>query len=365
MTSYSPDHAAAPALSDDPEVPFPGMPEHGEGHNGHNPHLAHHFDTPQQQFSAGKLGMWVFLGTEILMFGGLFCAYAVYRHNHPEVFAYAHTHLNTWLGAINTVVLIASSFTMAWGVRCAQVNDKSGLVICLALTLLGGFGFMGIKSYEYYTKYEHGLFPGRYNLYDQRYTGPLKPGEHEGEPSGKSEQAEAGDNTGGVPNPNKNVDAEPSRGIGVAGGVTRGQQVAAAQPAAQASGSNATLEQVSPNYFDPNAGTGDAAKIRPPFTNVNGLARPAAHPEEMTYSDLSARDATHVAAFFNIYFFMTGLHGVHVLVGMGLITWIMIRAAGGAFSESYFTPVDLVGLYWHLVDLIWIFLFPLLYLIHS
>ena len=354
-------HESAPALHDDPEVPFPGMPEGGHGHAAHPPHLAHHFDTPQQQFSAGKLGMWIFLGTEILMFGGLFCAYAVYRHNHPEVFAYAHAHLNTWLGAVNTVVLIASSFTMAWGVRCAQVNDKSGLVICLAMTLIGGAGFMGIKSYEYYTKYEHGLMPGMYNLYDQRYTGNLKPGEHEE----GAEAGEPGKEIGSAPHPNKDVEAEPGRGQGVPAGITRGQQVAAAQPMAQASGTNATLEEVNPMYFDPNAGTGDAAKIRPSFTNVNGLARPVTHGHEMVYSDLSARDASHVAMFFNIYFFMTGLHGVHVLVGMGLITWLLIRASQGAFSESYFTPVDLVGLYWHLVDLIWIFLFPLLYLIHS
>src|SRR5882757_2853701 len=91
---------------------------HGHG-DGHNPHLAHHFDTPDQQYQSGKLAMWVFLATEILMFGGLFCAYAVYRHNHPEVFAFAHQYLDRTLGATNTIVLIASSFTMAWAVRCS------------------------------------------------------------------------------------------------------------------------------------------------------------------------------------------------------------------------------------------------------
>src|SRR5580704_11202562 len=88
---------------------------HGSGH--HNPHLAHHFDTPEQQFVSAKLGMWVFLGTEILMFGGLFCAYSVYRHNHPAVFAFAaENYLNTTLGTLNTIILITSSLTMAWGV---------------------------------------------------------------------------------------------------------------------------------------------------------------------------------------------------------------------------------------------------------
>src|SRR3954465_5022906 len=125
-----------------------------EGGNGqhahhHDPHLAHHFDTPDQQYTSGKLGMWMFLGTEILMFGGLFCAYSVYRHNHPEVFAFAHKALDPILGGINTVVLITSSLTMAWGVRAAQLNQKKTLVWCLILTILGGAGFMAIKSIEY------------------------------------------------------------------------------------------------------------------------------------------------------------------------------------------------------------------------
>src|SRR5258708_22918928 len=97
----------------------------GDEAHAHDPHLAHHFDTPEQQFQSAKLGMWVFLGTEILMFGGLFCAYSVYRHNHPEVFAFAHQYLNRWLGAVNTIVLITSSLTMAWGVRAAQLGAQT------------------------------------------------------------------------------------------------------------------------------------------------------------------------------------------------------------------------------------------------
>ena len=129
------------------------------------------------------------------------------------------------------------------------------------------------------------------------------------------------------------------------------------------------LEKIDPAYFDPNAGSGDAIKYRPSFANADGLSdvysgrAPRGEPE-MTYGDVQAKDKTHVAAFFSIYYAMTGLHGLHVIIGMGLITWILIKAIGGAFSDEYFTPVDLVGLYWHLVDLIWIFLFPLLYLIH-
>src|SRR5436309_1430758 len=107
------------------------------GHN-HDPHLAHHFDNVEQQFQSAKLGMWTFLGTEVLMFGGLFCAYSVYRHNHPDVFAVAHEALNRWLGAVNTIVLITSSLTMAWGVRAAQLGNQAVLRWLLAATLVGG-----------------------------------------------------------------------------------------------------------------------------------------------------------------------------------------------------------------------------------
>src|SRR3954471_4676598 len=151
---------------------------HGEHGDGHDPHLAHHFDTPEQQIASGKLGMWVFLATEILMFGGLFCAYAVYRHNHPDVFEFAHQYLDKTLGAINTIVLISSSLTMAWGVRLAQLGKQRGLIICLILTILGGYAFMAIKSIEYKTKWQHHLGLGSANMYDARYK-PTEGGGHE------------------------------------------------------------------------------------------------------------------------------------------------------------------------------------------
>ena len=228
------------------------------------PFLAEHFETPQQQFASGKLGMWIFLLTEVLLFGGLFCAYAVYRANHPEIFVYAHQFLDKNLGAINTAVLILSSLTMAWGVRCAQLDQQRGLVLCLLLTLVCACGFLGIKYVEYKAKWEHGL------LWARRY----KP---------TAEAAEA---------------------------------LKAHQP-------------------DPGHPTADLAD-----------------------------QPRHVGVFFSIYFLMTGLHAVHVLAGMGAITWILVRALKGHFGSRYFGPVDFVGLYWHLVDVIWIYLFPLLYLIH-
>src|SRR5262245_56742385 len=117
---------------------------HGGGaHGAHDPHLAHHFDTPEQQFESGRLGMWLFLATEVLLFGGLFVGYATYRANHPEIFQYAHQFLDKRLGALNTIVLICSSLTMAWAVRCAQTNNRKGLIAFLIVTLLFAGTFLG------------------------------------------------------------------------------------------------------------------------------------------------------------------------------------------------------------------------------
>ncbi len=227
-------------------------------------HLAHHFDTPKQQFQAGKLGMWLFMLTEILLFGGLFCAYAVYRANHPEIFFYAERFLDKTLGALNTCVLITSSLTMAWAVRCAQRNHKRGLMVCLALTLALAFGFLGVKYVEYKHKWEDGLL----------WAGSYEPNPH-AVLEAQSHQQSAGLPTGPEPQERKNA-----------------------------------------------------------------------------------------GVFFSIYFLMTGLHGIHVIGGMIAISWLLIRASKGTFSSRFFGPVDYVGLYWHLVDMIWIYLFPLLYLIH-
>lgn len=271
---------------------------------GHTPHLAHHFHSRAQQYQSGKLGMWLFLATEILLFGGLFCAYAVYRANHPEIFIYAHQFLDKTLGAINTVVLIASSFTMAWAVRCAQRNRRTGLIVNLALTLLGGAIFMGVKYIEYKHKWEHGL------LWGARYQ-PRHPG---------------------------HTPADPT-----------------ATGAHLTTGSAAALTTTTIGTTP----AGDRSRIAPAAVGPRGLASPdsrtvATHPDE----------PRRVHIFFGIYFAMTGLHGLHVLAGMVVITWLLARAVAGHFSAAYYTPLDLGGLYWHLVDLIWIYLFPLLYLIH-
>src|SRR3954469_22632596 len=128
----------------------PGEPAHADAHgHAHPKFLAHHFETPQQQFDSGKLGVWLFLTTEILLFSGLFCAYAVYRANHPDIFAFAHEYLNKWYGALNTIVLIFSSFTMAWGVRASQLGQRKLCSILLGITIACGAMFMCVKYVEY------------------------------------------------------------------------------------------------------------------------------------------------------------------------------------------------------------------------
>lgn len=224
------------------------------------PHtVAHHFDTPVQEFQSAKLGFWLFLATEILLFGGLFAAYFYYHEAYPETFRTGGQQLDWKLGAINTTVLLLSSWTMAMGVRSAQTSQKQKTLLFCGLTVLGAIGFMVIKFFEYKAKNEHGLvvFSELFGEYDKA-TGSL-----------------------------------------------------------------------------------------PWFKDYDGVMA----------------GVPHGHLFFAIYLTMTAIHGLHVVIGAGLILWIMKGTAKGRFHGGYFLPVDLVGLYWHLVDLIWIFLFPLLYLV--
>ena len=235
--------------------------QHDDHGAGHSRFLAHHFENQEQQFDAGKLGMWLFLVQEILFFSGLFCFYAIYRSNHPEIFTYADHFLDRKLGAINTCVLIFSSFTIAWAVRCAQTNQTKRLVLLLSITFLCACAFLGIKYVEYHHKFADGL------LWGHHFKPFMEPGEVLS-PADQAELTEAG--------------------------------------------------------------------IRPHNVHI----------------------------FFGIYFAMTALHGIHVLAGMAVILWMIKRSLRGDFSSEYYGPIEYTGLYWHLVDLVWIYLFPLLYLIH-
>jgi len=265
----------------------------------HASHLAHHFANITDQREAGKLGMWIFLATEILLFGGLFCAYAVYRANHPEIFVYAHRFLDTTLGAINTVILICSSLTVAWAVRCAQTGQRRALVTLLALTIVLAFGFLGIKAVEYEHKWKEGLLWGRHYRTQSEH------------------------------------------------GAVASATAVSSPPAAA----------VSPGVP---SGTDERSTIALAPAGPAGLVKPKAEPHPPHELVVEPKN---VQTFFAVYFLMTGLHGVHVIAGMALLGWMLVRARRGEFGPHYFTPVDLAGLYWHLVDLIWIYLFPLLYLI--
>ena len=283
-------------------------------HEGHSPHLAHHFENLEQQTASGKLGMWVFLGTEILMFGGLFCAYAVYRAHHPEVFQFGAAHyLSTFWGGLNTVVLICSSFTMAWAVRAIQLGQRNLCATLLGITLAGGLIFMGVKSVEYTAKWEHDVFVGAtVNKYSPRYEGESHDKGHKSHDEKKR------------PAP--------------------GADRSAASSWSRTSAGERSLIAMAP------AGASGIVSQEQRFAGRESVS-------------LEHKKKPMAAVFFGIYFLMTGLHGLHVLVGMGLIAWVLVLTLRNRFDRAYNQPVDLVGLYWHLVDLIWIFLFPLLYLI--
>jgi len=206
--------------------------------------FAHQYETLEQQHDAGRLGMWLFLATEILFFGGMFTSYIIYRELHLPAFETGSRLLEVRFGATNTAVLICSSLTMALSIRSAQVGKSKGTIIFwLILTMILGAAFIGIKlRFEWYHDWLEGIVPGL----SWTYSGPYQSG---------------------------------------------------------------------------------------------------------------------VQMFMCFYFFMTGLHALHMVVGLGILTVLVVMAARGRFTPHYFTPLEISGLYWHFVDIVWIFLFPLLYLI--
>jgi cytochrome c oxidase subunit III len=209
------------------------------------PQLRVQFDTEAQQKDASTLGMWLFLITEVMFFGGMFLVYTVYRNAYPEIFARASSSLNVYIGAANTVVLLCSSFTMVLAVRAAQLGQRKAIILFLILTLILGGVFLGVKAYEWNEKFQEHHIPGA----------------------------------------------------------------------------------------------------------------------SFHFEGMQPDEQAHAQLFFSLYFAMTGLHALHMIIGAGML-FIMIRhAQKGKYTADYMTPVDLGGLYWHFVDIIWIFLFPLLYLI--
>ena len=204
--------------------------------------VAHQFDDYEQQQEASTLGMWAFLATEILFFGGLFLGYTVYRAAYPAAYGEASRHLDIVLGTINTAVLLCSSLTMAMAVHEAQLGNRKGIVTFLLITMALGCVFIGIKFFEYYQKYEEHLIPGASFMWH-------------------------------------------------------------------------------------------------------------------------GREPAHASIFFIFYFVMTGMHALHMIVGLGLMSVLVILTKREKFNAIYYSPIELGGLYWHFVDIVWVFLFPLLYLV--
>ena len=215
----------------------------GSGHHPDDPvKLAHHFESLEKQAHANRFGVWVFLGSESLLFAALFAAYSAYRDLNGSAFALASSHLNIILGTGNTLLLITSSFTVALATHYIKKDNKKAVLGLIAVSMLMGMGFLIIKGFEWRADFLEGALPGKYFH----------------------------------------------------------------------------LEGV-------------------PFQGGN--------------------------LFFTCYFLLTGLHGAHVVIGLGLLLWAAVRVQRGSAYSKYDLPVEIAGLYWHLVDLIWIFLFPLLYLV--
>lgn len=206
-------------------------------------HHAHHFESAHHQYTSSKQGIWLFLCTEILMFGGLFVGYLIYHSLYPDVFHRGSEMLNVPMGTFNTVVLLFSSLTMAMAISFVQQGKKNPATLAMLVTVLCAITFMVVKYFEYSHKIHDGLLPGKF------------------------------------------------------------------------------------------------------FTNAE------------------LKDVPNAAMFFGFYFVMTGIHGVHVVVGAILIIWVMLKNMRGKVGPEYYTPVEGVGLFWHVVDLVWIYLFPLLYLV--
>lgn len=369
----------------------------GHGHHEHPSYVAHHFDTSQQQFDAGKLGIWLFLAQEILFFSGLFVFYVYIKTLKPGAFEYAHSFLEVKYGLINTFVLITSSLTMAWGVRCAQLNQKNGLKLCLALTLLGAFGFLGVKYVEYTNKFSHGLYWG--SMYTHHLGGAHgdvhgasgdhgassdhgddsthgaaadhaegdhhADGEHGGAPVdvGDGEVAEATtaivDADGPAIGGSVNLPDGAPRGGGPGG--TLGQDGELLIDAEQPKDADAeTLDRVAEAAMEKSHAEGLDGDHAEPFKPPISDPEYAAYLDELAVLYDNPKDA---GLYFSVYYCMTGLHAIHVIAGIVVILWIFLRALKEEFHSDFFGPVDYVGLYWHLVDLVWIFLFPMLYLV--
>lgn len=296
------------------------MANHADKHDDHYhpPGLQHQFDDMKQQVDSVTIGMWVFLAQEIMFFGGLFTVYLVFRSRYPMAFAAGSNHLDAFWGGLNTLVLIVSSLTMALTVYYAQKGDRTKQVVLILLTMFFGTVFLGVKAIEYTDKYNHGLVPVN------GWNKVIKEGEHAAPKEGvfvlpfeAKVEAAAAEGAAVHPNPHGNFQIEDK-----------------------------DLELVA---LAQNEGFLTSSEKSGYFTSTGELDK--------------QKFAGKVQIFFWIYFVMTGLHALHMIIGLGLMTWLVIMAWRGTYSAEFYTPVEISGLYWHFVDIVWIFLFPLLYLL--
>ena len=411
---------------------------HDDHHHDHGEFIAHHFDGgAEQQFDSGKLGIWVFLVTEVLFFSGLFVAYTLYRNHHPEVFEQAHVFLDKYLGGLNTVVLLFSSLTMAMAVRAAQLGRNKNCGMYILITMVCAAMFLGVKAIEYSHKWDMGIFPGK--AFDLSYAHPEPAnflglsvskyliwisaipavlligfivasvvgmlvkktnfskmmmglaitvgGYFIGTLVGHFYMEATGDHMA-ESHVAAAVDSDSKNFQLVSMTVNKQEEEAkqeeaeqgdkkAEQGDKQAEGDKEAAEQ-----GDEKAEQGDekAEQGGPEGEHKEGEHKEGEH-KEGAAGDHEHHDghdheqvfdkhhpdpeslSRNVPIFFSIYYCMTGLHAIHIIAGIAALGWVYWRCLLGHWRKDYFGPVDYVGLYWHLVDLIWIYLFPLLYLI--
>jgi cytochrome c oxidase subunit 3 len=297
------------------------MSTHADTHGEyHQPGLQHQFEDMKQQEESVSIAMWMFLVQEIMFFGGMFTVYLVFRWKYPMAFAAGSNHLNVVMGFVNTLVLIVSSLTMALTVYFAQKANRNMQLIMVVLTMLFGATFLGVKAIEYTDKYNNGLVP---------VTGWNKKAKetstHETATLPLETKAEAAERAHGADEPYVNPRGDFQwHEYGVI-------EKAFEEQKEDPNGNHLTKsEQI--GYFS--NGQIDHDKFR-----------------------------DKVRIFYWIYFLMTGLHALHMVIGLGLMSWLTWKIFRNTFSHDYFAPVEMSGLYWHFVDIVWIFLFPLLYLL--
>jgi cytochrome c oxidase subunit 3 len=316
----------------------------GEGHvvdhtaHGHHPMQKHHFDDMTQQYEASGFGMWVFLVQEVMFFGGLFVAYLVYRHLYYNAFGTASATLRIWLGAFNTIVLIASSLTMAFAVNSASIGKRKLTMFFLGATLCLGSVFLAVKAVEYSEKFEKREVPGANFCFHPAG----------GECSGVVEREDEPDTFMGTLHIIKRY---LTGGWGKTPEGTPSVASSLEFPPAQARGSQMTSSH-----------TGEPATEN--FAGASGAAPDNPAPGDIPGANERQRSMPGSEIYFGLYFAMTGMHALHMVIGVAVLLWLIYWASKGLYTAQYFTPVENFGLYWHFVDIIWIYLFPLLYLIN-